>query len=628
VVLAALAALAWHFNMPPRHSALDPIPDVLRAVVAGVLVFGICGFGLVRLLLPAPLRRHEPLWVLPTGACATGLGLTILGFAAVPFSVSLPVLLVSGVGLGVVAVRRRGGVHIELPALGWPVYLALAVLFVALVPLVFIQHYAAPVGEGSDAHVATGVAQLLKHAYPTGTNISQPINQMQPTWQSKYPIYYAYAAVSGVSGLATWQVLSILAALLLALTALGFFLVAREVFGAQAGVALVAMGLAALDREALQTILHPYFNQTWGFFALPFTLVTGWWAVQPGLSRSDRTGTIALLVIFALVLVLAYPLAAPIPAVPLIVFAFEERRRRVREGRRVLRLGDLYRGRRSLLWLIPAAALLAVPVAGAVYKAGSAVNVLLPGHSLADWGGDMRTFIPWNWFFSLPGSAVGWVLLVGVLGLAAWGLARQRRSLALGLGGLLTLALLLALYFRHRQTGYYFEFKLLAFVGPLTLLIAAVGAARLRRVRVGVLGALSVLVAGSAVAQIRQTGYQLPRTIIQLADWAHSLPRGASIRLDIWPPLQLWGAYFLASRPVCSEHPLVNTDYPHVAFSVKADYILTTWSAPVPADAVGPPVRANDQFRLFREKASVPGPSYCTTRRFDRLYSGPGHEYR
>jgi hypothetical protein len=155
-----------------------------------------------------------------------------------------------------------------------------------------------------------------------------------------------------------------------------------------------------------------------------------------------------------------------------------------------------------------------------------------------------------------------------------------------------------------------------------------VGAARLRRVRVGVLGALSVLVAGSAVAQIRQTGYQLPRTIIQLADWAHSLPRGASIRLDIWPPLQLWGAYFLASRPVCSEHPLVNTDYPHVAFSVKADYILTTWSAPVPADAVGPPVRANDQFRLFREKASVPGPSYCTTRRFDRLYSGAGHEYR
>jgi hypothetical protein len=451
---------------------------------------------------------------------------------------------------------------------------------------------------------------------------------MQPTWQSKYPIYYAYAAVSGISGLATWQVLSILAAFLLALTAVGFFLVAREVLRAPAAVALVAMGLAALDREALQTILHPYFNQTWGFFAMPFTLVTGWWAVQPGLSRPERRGTIALLVIFALILVLAYPLAAPIPAVPLIVFAFEERRRRVKEGRQVFRVQDLYRGRRSLLWLIPVAALLAVPVAGAFYKAGTAVNVLLPGHSLADWGGDMRTFIPWNWFFSLPSSVVGWVLLVGVLGFAAWGLARQRRSLSLGLGGLLVLALLVALYFRHRQTGYYFEFKLLAFVGPLTLLIAAVGAARLRRLGVAALAALSALVAGSAVAQIGDTGYQLPRTIIQLQGWAHALPPKASIRLDIWPPLQLWVAYFLSSRPVCSVTPLLDTDYPHVAPSIKADYILTTWSAPVPRDAVGHPVMANDQFRLFRQRATVPGPSYCTTRRFDRLYTGAGHMYR
>lgn len=604
------------------------MPDVLRAVGASVVVFGICGFGLVRLLLPTALRRYEPLWVLPTGACAAGLGLTILGFAAVPFPASLALILVAGVALGWLALRRRGRPRIELPTLGWPVYLAVAVLFVALVPLVLIQHYAAPVGEGSDAHVATGVAQFLQHAYPTSTDISQPVNQMQPTWQSKYPIYYAYAAVSGISGLATWQVLSILAALLLALTAVGFFLVAREVLRAPTAVALVAMGLAALDREALQTVLHPYFNQTWGFFAMPFTLVTGWWAVQPGLSRSDRTGTIALLAIFALILVLAYPLAAPIPAVPLIVFAFEERRRRAKEGRRVFRVRDLYRGRRSLLWLIPVAALLAVPVAGAFYKAGTAVKVLLPGHSLADWGGDMRAFIPWNWFFSLPASAVGWVLLVGVLALAAWGLVAQRRSLSLGLGGLLALALLAALYFRHRQTGYYFEFKLLAFVGPLTLLIAAVGAARLRRLGVVALATLSVLVAGSAVAQIRQTGYQLPRTIIQLADWAHALPPNASIRLDIWPPLQLWGAYFLSSRPVCSEHPLLATDYPHVALSIKADYILTTWSQPVPADAVGHPVKANNQFRLFRQRASVPGPSYCTTRRYDRLYSGAGHRYR
>jgi len=95
---------------------------------------------------------------------------------------------------------------------------------------------------------------------------------MPPTWQSKYPIYYAFAAVSSVSGLATWQVLATLAAAMLGLAALGFFLVARSLFRAPAAVAVVAMALAALDREALHTILNPYFNQTWGFFAMPFTL--------------------------------------------------------------------------------------------------------------------------------------------------------------------------------------------------------------------------------------------------------------------------------------------------------------------------------------------------------------------
>ncbi len=227
--------------------------------------------------------------------------------------------------------------------------------FVALVPMLLVQHYAAPIGTGSDAHVAAGTANFLQHAYPTGTDISQPVNQMPPTWQSKYPIYYAFAAVSSVSGLATWQVLATLAAAMLGLAALGFFLVAREVFRAPAAVALVAMALAALDREALHTILNPYFNQTWGFFAMPFTLVLGWWVVQPGLGRRARSGTAVLLALFALVLVFAYPLAAPIPGRP----AGRVRVARVaaqapRPASAVFRFRDLYRGRRSLLWLIPA----------------------------------------------------------------------------------------------------------------------------------------------------------------------------------------------------------------------------------------------------------------------------------
>src|SRR5436305_6565418 len=279
-VLVALLVMAWYFNARPRHEAFSALPDALRAVAATVVLFGIAGFGLVRFLLPPQLRRYEPLWVLPTGACATGVLMTVLGFAAVPYPLSLALVVVGGLALGTHAVRRRGWPEITLPRLGWPVYLAFGVLAVALVPMLFIQHVAAPVGQGSDAHVATGVAQFLQHSYPTSVNTSQPINQMQPTWQSKYPIYYAFAAVSSISGLQTWQVLGSLGAALLAMAAVGMFLVAREVFEAPVAVALAAMCFAGLERIALATVLHPYFNQTWGFFALPFTLVLGWFAVR------------------------------------------------------------------------------------------------------------------------------------------------------------------------------------------------------------------------------------------------------------------------------------------------------------------------------------------------------------
>jgi hypothetical protein len=625
LILVALAALAWHFNARPRHEALSALPDTVRALAATVVLFGVAGFAPVRLLLPAPLRRYELLWVMPTGACAVGLVLTVLGFAAVPYPVAVALLVVAALALDVYAVRARGWPSVPRAGLAWPVFLAFVVLTVALVPMVFVQHYAAPIGTGSDAHVAAGTATFLKHAYPTSVDTSQPINQMPPTWQSKYSIYYAFAAVSSISGLDTWQVLAPLAAALLAMAAIGLFLVARDVFGAAFAFALAAMALAGLDRMALHTVMNPYFNQTWGYFAMPFTLVLGWWSVQPGLSRAARWATFGLLAMFALVLVFAYPLAAPIPAVPIIVFAFGEHRRRVAAGESALRLRNLYRGRRSLLWLVPAAALLAVPVAGVVQKAVSAAQVLAPGHSLQGWAGDLPGFIPFDHFLSLPSSLFGTLLVLVVFGLAAWGLAAQPRSLAWGLGGLLVIGLLLAAYLRHRQYGYYFHFKLLAFIGPLVLLIAAVGAGRLRRAGPVVLAVLAVATAVSVVDEIKATGYQLPQATIQLASWARSLPGDASIRLDMSPPEQLWGAYFLASRPVCSQLPLLNTDYAHVALSRKADYIVATLKRGRPADATGQPLRRNDGYALYRENPAVPGPSACTERRFDRIYTGAGH---
>ena len=602
------------------------MPDVLRGVGATLVVFGVSGFGVVRLLLPAPLRRYELLWTLPAGGCAAGLALTLLGFAGVPYSASLPIVLALGLAAAAYAVWKRGWPG-RPRGLAWPVYLGLVVLAVALVP-VFAQHYAAPVGNGQDSHLAAGAANLLQHDYPTSTDISLPVNRMPPTWQSKFPIYYALAAVSSVAGLATWQALAIVAAALLGLAAIGFFLLARDVLGVPVGAAAAGMALAGLDREALHTVLNPYFNQTWGFFAMPFTVVLGWWAVQPGLGRQARAGVVALLAVFALVLVFAYPLAAPIPAVPLVVFAWRERRRRIAAGEPVVRLAAAWRGARSLVWIVPLAALLAFPAAGAVHKAVGAAGVLLPGHSLIVWGGDLGGFVPFNDFFSLPSSIVALPLVIGVLGLSAYGLARENATLRWGLGGLLALGIVVALYFRLRQYGWYFHFKLLAFIGPLVLLIAAAGALRLRRYGGVIIAALGVATAYSTFTYIRNMGHQLQPTTIQLGSWAKTLPRGASVRLDMWPPLELWAAYFLDSHPLCSQQPLLDTDYPHVPVSRQADYIVASRAYGRPGDAVGGPLRENAVFRLYRESPAVPGPSLCSLRRLDRIYNGLGYSGR
>src|SRR2546421_3889941 len=97
--LVALAGLAYHFDTTPRHQAVKAVPDTFRALLATALVFGITGFGLVRLLLPVVLRRYELLWVLPTGGCATGLVMTVLAFAGVPYAISLISALVAGAAL-------------------------------------------------------------------------------------------------------------------------------------------------------------------------------------------------------------------------------------------------------------------------------------------------------------------------------------------------------------------------------------------------------------------------------------------------------------------------------------------------------------------------------------------------
>ena len=81
------------------------------------------------------------------------------------------------------------------------------------------------------------------------------------------------------------------------------------------------MGLVGLDRMVLHTVMHPYFNQTWGFFAMPFVFVLAWWAVE------ERTrGGVALLRCSPRSCSSPTRWRSPIPLIPLGVVLWPERR--------------------------------------------------------------------------------------------------------------------------------------------------------------------------------------------------------------------------------------------------------------------------------------------------------------
>jgi len=603
-----------------RLRAFDAVPDVMRAAGGAVLLFGVCGLGVTRLLLPSALAERAALWVLPVGACVSGLALTALGFLAVPFKVSLGAVLVAGAVLSVYAVRRTRGRRIAGGDVAWASWIAILLALIALVPMLSLG-YVTVTGTGSDAHMAAGTADFLQHAYPTSVDVARPVDQMPLLWRSKYPVYYALGGTSTLAGLQSFQTLTVVAAVLLALAAVGWFLVARELLGAPMLAAVAAMGLAGLDRIVLHTGLNPYFNQTWGYFALPFALVLAWPAAGGALASGAlgepgaRRRAAVLLAIFLATLAFAYPLALPIPLIPLVVAWVLRRRERRARGEHVWGPRDLYRGRRSLVWLIPLGLILVVPVYGVAEKAVGASRVFFdPNASLYGWAGDLLGFIPTWEFFSLGSGTLAALTLAAIGVLAVIGLTRLPRALALSLGAVGVLGVLLAVYFHERSYGWYFHFKLLAFVGPLIVVCAAAGAARLRWAGAALLSAWLAFALVGARDEILGTGKQLGQPTIDLQAWSHALPKTASIRLDTWPPDQLWVGYFLSGQRLCSQTPLLGTDYPRVRISRKADYVLTKTVQPKPVDAVGAPLLRNAGWKLYRMNPQVPGPDRCSKR--------------
>jgi hypothetical protein len=632
--VAALAGLVIAGNAGVKGAG--GLGDALRAGGALIALLVACGYAPARLLVPRSMWPHFPFFVPLTGAAVAGFALSVLGFAHVPFDVSLPI--VAGLGVvSAVATRVRVGPARPDPAdlgaaggrlftLGWPAYIAVLLIALALIP-VFRDGFATLLGANPDGMLGAGAATFLQNASPGNVDAALPVDTMPSVWESKYPIYYVLAAASSISGLDPVNAFPGVAAVLIALTACGFMLFARYGLGAGPGATVLAMAFVAADRVTSHLGLHPYFNQLWGTLTLPLMLLFGLRFVR---APTRRDGI--LLALFLALGLAAYPLMVLFPAIALGAAIWMQRAERT--GIWAVRP----RIPRERLWLWIPLALLAIPaalalLAGVAEKSGDAVDLIAGGQSLLGWTGDLNHHIGGDWYFGIHGvpGAVGFAAIIW-LGIA--GLRRVPRDIGLPLLWTVGVALFFAVYFRLREHGQYFEFKVLAFLFPLLLTAAAVrlgGLARELRGRTalaatGAAGLLLLLMVIGLGREVRETGPQAPRATFELRDWSDRLPAGSSIRLDVVDDRQLWGGYMLADHPLVSLEPIVGTTYPAPPKGRKADFVLTSAKDPRGGwpDTVGAPLFQNSRYRIYRMDPKVPGRDRASQRFHETLGQSHG----
>jgi hypothetical protein len=608
------------------------VPGVLRTAAVALAFFTLCGYPLARALVAGELAGVRALLVVPLGATVSSLALAALGLLHVPLAVSLALVIAAAVVGTVSMVRRGASAGTASPAgiatapsrapwvlrIGLPIALAGVVALISLLPS-FRSGFASVPGQNGDAILVVGTATLLEHAPPTATRSDTPIPSIPLEWRSKYPIYYGLAAVSALAGQDPITAFPTVSALMLALAAIGFFLFARYVLRTPLWLGLLVLFLLPLDRIAMYVTMHPYYNELWGQFTLPFVLLFGW----RYLTAPDRRGAV-LFVLFAVLCLLAYPLVMPFPAVFLIATAVVVWRRRRAEGRPVRWISALELprpGPRSWLW-IPIVAI-AVPVVfvlgrGFVEKTWSALQVVAPGSSLVGWSGSALPFLPFPEFVGMPGSgAVDIAGLAVVCLLAAVGLSRLRSEARWPVGAMVITTALIGVYFRKRFDGQLFFFKDLAFVGPYALMLALVALGWLARSRawrtglvgvVGIAAALVVIPAGAG-REVNATFPQANQYVLQLRAWNRELPRGSSVLVDVYPSgWQLWASYMFVDHPLATPTPLDGI-FPHPAIGFKADYLIALRIKPPPRYAVvGSPVLRNAEYQVWKMNPSFKAP--------------------
>ncbi|MDQ6750575.1 MAG: hypothetical protein M3Z33_07490 [Actinomycetota bacterium] len=632
--LAAAVVALWVLlaNDVSPYVAVGVLPDVAAPAIAALGLWLLCGYGPARWLAPTALRGHVALLMFPVGAATSSLALAVLGLVQVPFKVSLALVIAGGTLAGLLARRKLGPLALRgrdpraggaVVRLAWPAYVLALVVAIALIP-VFRLGTATVLGQNGDAVLATGTVEYVQHASPTGRDDSLPVDRVPLVWRSKLPIFYSMGAAATLSGLTPLEVFPTHAALVLALAALGCFLFAFYGLGAGRWPSLLVMGLVPLDRLLIYITDHPFYNQVWGLFALPFVLTFGLLYL-----RAPDRRSLGLFLLFAALGGLAYPLMLAFPAAFLVVAALVIRRRRRTEG---VPTGWLPawrgpRGRRALLLWV-ALAIVAVPVVavlgrGVFEKVASGLLVVLPGRSLEAWSGAVPYFKLYT-VFGLPGpDAVGIALLAALALALCVGLWRAPRDAGLAVAVLAAGALVFALDVRLRPFGSLFYFKDLGFLAPIALTAAVAGLAGLavrsrlrwrRAVAVGAGVALTLLFALNAKRELQGTYEQATHDVRELGSWSRGLPRNASIRIDLPPStFQLWTYQMLGRHRLSATKPL-QVFFPYPPFSRRADYLLAESRQPVPADAQGPPVLQNGMFRLYRMKPTIPGPDTSSLR--------------
>ena len=590
---------------------------VLRACGAAGLLFAACGLAPARLLAPTELRRWAPLLAMPLGACIAGLALALLGSLQVPLTASLVIVLAAGLG----AALWTGGSDVALAArlrpLAGPALVAALVAAVLVAPLIRTGSLASVVGGNGDAHLATGVAELLQQAPPGAERVQLPIDHMPSVWSSRYPMIYVLAGVSQLSGLDPVVAMTPLSAVLMAGVAIGFFLIGLLLLGAGPRASLLVMAMGGLGTGAMSVVYEPFYNLLWALVTLPLVLLAGWYHL-----REPRPRTLALFGIAAVSSVLAYPLLFPFVALFLAAVGWKARDR----WRRWLPLRLPRRRWVQVLLALPAlfvAVLALVLVVASVRKMVTALVALLPGGDLSEWYTPGDPFAPLYGRFGLPEALQ--VAVVLLIGLAAVGLWKAPRAARAPFGVLFGALLITVGYMRLRDGTQLFYLRAVSILGPLTLAFAGAGIAwlvahRSRRLAPALaVAAIALALVGFASAQ--RAHYIVPtvdRDLWQVRDWGKRLPRGASVRVDIRPyGAQQWAGYMLAPHPLTALDPLRGF-FPYPPVGRKADYLITNsyFSSP---DVEGQPLFENKRFALYRLKPGLRGPDRSSVELVDPL---------